>query len=237
MSLKDYNSQLDPIILKEYGRNVQKIVQKIIDEPDNETRLKLGHSLVALMKQLAPSQKDNQETVQKIWNHLHIIAGFQLNLENPPYPIPSPNLFTAKPKKVPYHDTRLSMRQYGKNIELLVKKAIEIEDDEEKENAVIYLGRLIKRFYHAWHPDTIIEDNLIIEQIKRLSKSQLTIDIEKVKAGNLFYSKPTNYTNYQTSSFTTTSKRSNTNRSFKTSSSSYRSSDRKFDKKRRVSNR
>lgn len=237
MSLKDYNSQLEPIILKEYGRNVQKIVQKIIAEPDNEVRLKLGHSLVGLMKQLAPSQKDNQETVQKIWNHLHIIADFQLNLENPPYPIPSPDLFTAKPKKVPYHDTKLSMRQYGKNIELLVQKAIDIEDEEEKENTVIYLGRLIKRFHHAWNPDSIIEDELIIEQIKRLSKGKLTVDLEKVKSGNLFYSKPTSYTNYQTSNFSTNSKRSNTGRSFKPSSNSSRSSDRRFDKKRRVSNR
>lgn len=236
MALKDYNSQLEPIILKEYGRNVQKIVQKIIDEPNAEKRLQLGHGLVNLMKQLAPSQKDNQETVQKLWNHLHIIADFKLNLENPPYDIPSPDLFTTKPRKVSYHDTKLSMRQYGKNIELLVQKAIEQTNEDEKEATVIYLGKLIKRFHIAWNPDAIIEDSLIIEQIQRLSKGKLSIELDKVKLDNLFYTKPVS--NYQTSSSHTTPRRSNTNKSFRPSSNNASSRpERKFDKKRKVSNR
>ena len=130
------------------------------------------------------------------------------------------------------------MRQYGRNVELLVQKAVEEKNEAEQENMVIYLGRLIKRFYYAWNPDFLVEDAVIIEHIKRLSKGQLTIDIEKVKALNLFYTKPVTYTNYQTSNPTANPKRSYTSKSPRTSASggsSYRSSDRKvMDKKRRI---
>ncbi len=245
MSLKDYNSQLEPITLKEYGRNVQKITQEIIKEPDADKRLQMSHTLVNLMKQIAPSQKDNQETLQKLWNHLHIIADFQLNLENPPFEIPSPNLFTAEPQRVPYSDNRLKMRHYGKNIDLLVQEAILKEDEQEREQAIIYLGRLMKRFHNAWNQNSAIEDVVIIEQIKQLSKGKLVIDAEKVKSNNLFYVKPSsNYNNNnhggssQGSSYSNNNNRrsggSSPRSNSRSSGSSFRSPERgKFDKRRR----
>lgn len=242
MSLKDYNSQLEPITLKEYGRNVQKITEKIIEESDADKRAQMSHALVNLMKQIAPSQKDNQETVQKLWNHLHIIADFKLNLENPPFEIPSPNLFTTEPKKVPYSDNRVKMRHYGKNIDLLVQQAILKEEEEEREQAIIYLGRLMKRFHIAWNQNSAIEDEVIIQQIKQLSKGELVIDVNKVKSQNLFYVKPSsNYNQNQGSSQNSSYSSSNNRRSGGSnprsnskSGSSFRSSERgKFDKRRR----
>ncbi len=236
MSLKDYNSQLEPITLKEYGRNVQKIAKKIIEEPDADKRSQMAHSLVNLMKQIAPSQKDNQETLQKLWNHLHIIAGFQLNLENPPFEIPSPNLFTTEPKRVPYSDNRVKMRHYGKNIDLLVQETILKEDEQEREQAIIYIGRLMKRFHNAWNQNSVIEDEIIIEQIRQLSKGKLVIDAEKVKSQNLFYVKNSSYNNQGGSqgSYSHSKRSGGSNQRSKSSVSNSRTSDRsKFDKRRR----
>lgn len=180
----DYNTSREHLKLREYGRNVQKLVELVKAEQDNEKRNQYAKTLVDLMKQVAPKSKDIQEHDQKIWDDLHIVSDFNLNVEAP-YSVPEKEHINKKPDRVPYNTNKITYRHYGKNIEKLVKEAMKIEDEEEQKSAIIYLGKLMKSFYGTWNKETI-DDTVILENIERLSGGKLSLNIEKVKQDNLF---------------------------------------------------
>lgn len=180
----EYNTSRPHIILKEYGRNVQKLVEYIRSVPDKDKRTELSVTLIELIKQLTPSLKDQPENPQRLWDDLYIIADFNLDINNP-YPVPEPEVLFKKPMKVDYPQTKVRFKHYGKNIEKLVKEALKKEDPAEKEEAIIYLGKLMKTFYGAWNKETL-DDSVILNDIKIMSEGKLTLSIDKVREENLF---------------------------------------------------
>jgi hypothetical protein len=184
MMIGEYNTQRSGIILKEYGRNVQAIIDYIRTVPDKEKRTALATTLIDLIKQLNPSVKDQPENPQRMWDDLYIMANFDLDVDAP-YPIPPVDTLSKKPMKVNYPKNDVRFRHYGKNIELLVKEALKKEKPEDREEAVIYLGKLMKTFYGAWNKE-ILDDSVILKDIKNMSDGQLTINLDKVREDNLF---------------------------------------------------
>lgn len=182
--IAEYNTQRPMIILKEYGRNVQKLVEYIRSVPDKDKRTELAATLIDLIKQLTPSLKDQPENPQRLWDDLYIIADFVLDINNP-YPVPEREILFKKPMKVAYPQSKVRYKHYGKNIEKLVKEALKKEDPQEKEEAIIYLGKLMKTFYSNWNKETL-DDSVILNDIKIMSDGKLTLDIEKVREDNLF---------------------------------------------------
>ncbi len=183
MSL-EYNSQREAIILKEYGRNVQKLIEYIRQEGDKEKRTQMAHTLLELIRQLTPSIKDQPENPQRLWDDLFIIADFNLDI-NSPYPVPERDILFKKPRKVEYPQSRIRYKHYGKNIEKLVKEALKIESKEDRDEAIVYLGKLMKTFYGSWHKETL-DDAVILKDIALLSNGELTLELDKVKEDNLF---------------------------------------------------
>jgi len=180
----EYNTVRPGIKLKEYGRNVQKLVDYIRTVPDKEKRTELAYTLIELIKQLTPTLKDQPENPQRLWDDLYIIADFNLDV-NSPYPIPEPEVLFKKPMRVNYPQSEVRFKHYGKNIERLVKEALKLTDPQEKEEAIIYLGKLMKTFYGNWNKETL-DDSVIIKDIKLLSGGELSMDIDKVREDNLF---------------------------------------------------
>jgi hypothetical protein len=172
------------IILKEYGRNIQKIVSYIKEIPDREKRSRYAKTLIELMKQINPAMRDAQDSHHKLWDHLYIMSNFDLDVDTP-YPMPDKSVIGKKPMKVDYNLHQLHFKHYGRNIELLIQKAIDMPDKEEQEAAIIYIGKLMKRFYASWNKENI-DDEVIVEHLTKMSKRNLMITVEKVKAGNLF---------------------------------------------------
>ncbi len=180
----EYNTARPAIILKEYGRNVQKLVEYIRSVPDKDKRTELAGTLIDLIRQLTPSLKDQPENPQRLWDDLYIIADFNLDINNP-YPVPVPEVLFKKPMKVDYPQSKVKFKHYGKNIEKLVKEALKKEDPAEREEAIIYLGKLMKTFYGSWNKETL-DDSVILNDIKNLSDGKLTLNIDKVREDNLF---------------------------------------------------
>lgn len=220
MSL-EYNTERSSLTLREYGRNVQNLVAHIKTIEDKEKRNKLSGLLVELMKMINPEfSKDASEYTQKVWDDLFIISKFDLDVESP-FPIPESTILDRKPDRMKYQSNEIKFRHYGRNIEILINNAIEMEDPEEKEAAIIAIGKLMKSFYLTWNKDNI-EDEQVLKNIKQLSKDQLQIDIEKVKAGGLFDSER----RYQ----------ENTNRNQNRNRSNNKGGKRNFSNKRRRNN-
>jgi hypothetical protein len=180
----EYNTQRGPIILKEYGRNVQKLVDYIRTLPDIEKRTDMAYTLIELIKQLAPIAIEAPENPQRNWDDLYIIADFNLDL-NSPYPIPDRETVFKKPARMTYPQTDVKYKHYGKNVERLIKEASKKEDPEEREEAVIYLGKLMKTFYSNWNKESL-DDTVIVKDIRNMSNGTLNVSIDKVKEDNLF---------------------------------------------------
>jgi hypothetical protein len=170
------------VILKEYGKNIQRLAIHIAGIEDREKRTQSAFTLVELVKQLNPHMKSEND--QKIWDDLHIMSGFTLDVDGP-YPKPEKDLLFKKPKIVGYPKGEVKFKHYGRNIEKLIEKAVEIEDDEEQEAAIIYIGQLMRSFHSTWNRDNF-DDAIIIDDIKTLSKGKLHIDLEKVREMGLF---------------------------------------------------
>lgn len=183
----EYNTKREFLKLREYGRNVQNLVGKILEVEDAETRNRHAQTMIELMKMINPNVKEGPEYEQKVWDDLHIISDFGMNVESP-YPTPDKSILGRKPERVAYKLKNIRFKHYGKNMELFIKKAVELEDPEEQEAAVIHIGKLMKTFFAVWNRDTV-DDGVIIKNIEELSKGKLTIDINKVRENNLFESK------------------------------------------------
>ncbi len=180
----EYNTGRPELILKEYGRNIQKLVKYVRDIKEDDKRKEYSHTLVELMKLINPALKEGNEFNQKLWDDLFIISDFDLEVDSP-FPKPAPEILARKPKKLEYNNHRLKYKHYGRNIELLIQQAIEIKDEQEQKDAIIYLGRLMRSFYGIWNKE-VVDEGVIVDHITELSKGKLSIDLKTVKEQNLF---------------------------------------------------
>lgn len=183
--MMEYNTSRPALILKEYGRNVQKLIEFLDTIEDEGKRTAYATTLIDLMKQVTPSHKDNQsDNSQKLWDDLYIMSDYTARLEAP-FPMPEREVQEKKPEKVGYQNNRIKYKHYGRNIELLIEKAIAKEDEKEREDAIVYIGRLMKSFYSSWNSG-FVEDKTLVMQIDQMSDGKLKIDLEKVTSEGLF---------------------------------------------------
>ena len=181
----EYNTTRSDLILREYGRNFHKLVEYVGNVKDKEQRNKMSKTLVEMMKITQPSFKDQSEVEAKMWDDLYIMSDYSLDIDSP-YPKPKRKSESDIPKKLHYPKSKIRYRHYGKKIELLIEEACKLKKDDEKEAAVIHIGKIMKSFFGMWNKESI-DNKVIVENIKELSNNKLSIDIEKVKELNLFY--------------------------------------------------
>ncbi len=172
------------LILKEYGKNIQRLVDHITAIEDREKRTQSAYTVIEIIKQLNPTVK--AETDQKLWDDLHIMSDFKLDIDAP-FPMPEKELLGKKPQPIGYPKGEVKFKHYGRNIEKLIENAIEIENDEEQEAAIIFIGQLMRSFHSTWNRENF-DDGIILDDIKTLSKGRLHIDLEKVRENSLFES-------------------------------------------------
>src|SRR5690554_4571633 len=180
--MKEHEKPKQSFILKEYGKNIQKLVNYVKTVSDKDKRTEYAYALVELMKQLNPLLKTEND--QKLWDDLYIMSDFELDVDAP-FPMPEKELLGKKPQMLGYPTGEVRFKHYGRNIEKLIEKAVEIEDDEEQEAALIFIGQLMRSFHSTWNRENF-DDAIIIDDIKILSKGKLHIDLEKVREKGLF---------------------------------------------------
>lgn len=179
MSELEYNSTRPFMLLPEYGRNVQKMVDYCVSVDDREERNKVANAIIKVMGQLNPHLRDFEDYNHKLWDHLYIMSEFKLDVDGP-YEKPAPETFQEKPKRVAYPSGRIKYGHYGKTVEELIEKATLIEDPEEKKYLVNVIVNLMKRFYLTWNRDSV-RDEVILKNLKELSDGKLDVKLEDVK--------------------------------------------------------
>jgi hypothetical protein len=169
----DYNTQRSKMILPEYGRNIQKMVEYATQIEDDEERNRAARAIIAIMGNLNPHLRDVNDFKHKLWDHLYIISDFKIEIESP-YEKPTPEVLAEKPKPVPYSDYSIKYKHYGKIIELLIKEAIGFEEGEEKEALIKLIANHMKKCYLTWNRE-VVTDELIFEDLQKLSGGVLTV--------------------------------------------------------------
>ena len=181
----EYNTTRTDLILREYGRNFHKLVDHVNGVKEKEKRNELSKTLVDMMKVTHPSLGDQSELEAKLWDDLYIMSDYSLDIDSP-YPKPAKKLKSDASDRLHYPKSKIRYRHYGKKIELLIEEACKLKKEEDREAAVIHIGKIMKSFFGMWNKESI-DNKVIVENIKELSNNKLTIDIEKVKELNLFH--------------------------------------------------
>jgi hypothetical protein len=171
---KDYNTSRKKLALPEYGRNVHNMVDLILDMEDREMRNQASQAIIDVMGNLNPYLRDIPDFKHKLWDHLAIMADFKLDIDYP-YSPPSRDILLEKPHKVPYCQRDIKFRHYGYTMELMIRKAMEIEDGREKDILVSQLANHMKKSYLTWNRDSV-EDEKILEDLSSMSKRLLKTD-------------------------------------------------------------
>ncbi len=171
----EYNTTRNGLVISQYGRNIQKMIEYTLTVEDRDKRTRAATLIVDVMGQMNPQVKDTVDFKQKLWDHLHIIAGLKLDVDSP-YPAPTKQLLEAKPDPIPYQDNKIRYRQYGKNLQRIIEKAIELEDGEEKDAFVKTIANHLKKSYLNWNRDSV-NDELIFEHLEILSGGKLKMPV------------------------------------------------------------
>ncbi len=163
----DYNSSRKKLILPEYGRNIQKMVNHIKTIEDRDERNKAAKTVIGVMGNLHPHLRDVNDFKHKLWDHLTVISDFDLDIDAP-YPMPAPESLQTKPEKVPYSQHRIKKKHYGRSIVLMIDKAVALEPGEEKDDLVKLICYHMKKSYLTWNREAVT-DEAIFADMKTLS--------------------------------------------------------------------
>ena len=169
----DYNTTRKKLILAEYGRNVQNMVAYICTLPTKEERNRHAQVVIDMMGFLNPHLRDVADFKHKLWDHLHIISDFQIDVDSP-YPKPAADAIHPKPETLNYPNQRIRFKHYGKTIELLIQKAKSIQDPGRKQNMVQSIANFMKMAYVTWNKDTVA-DETIISDLREMSNGELIL--------------------------------------------------------------
>jgi len=169
----DYNSIREKLIIPEYGRNVQKMIYHALTMEDREKRTSFVKYIVGVMTQMHISTGSYGDYNHMIWDHLHIIADYNMDVDSP-YPIPNKETIEARPKTLEYSKGNIKYRPYGSNIEKMIQLAITYEEGEEKDSLVENIANHLKKAYLNWNRDSV-ENEVILHHLAVLSDGKLIL--------------------------------------------------------------
>lgn len=175
----NYNTQQPKLILPEYGRNIQQMVNHCLTIKDREERTKCAYSIIAVMANLFPALKDGEDNKRKLWDHLAIMAGFKLDVDAP-YELIAADKLATVPNKVPYSTNTIRYRHYGKDIEKLIIKASEMEEGEERTELCRLIANQMKKLMLAVNHDGV-DDSKIFKDLAEMSHGAIIIKPEEMK--------------------------------------------------------
>lgn len=169
----DYNTQRDKLRMPEYGRNVQKMIEYVKHLPDTEKRDEQAKAVVKVMETLNTQVHLQENWEQKLWDHLHIISGFDIDV-NSPYPAPEQSQLTSRPMNIPVKRKPLKAVHYGRNIEGIIDLVAEQPDGEVKTAMLRSLAIYMRQQYLIWNKDSV-SDETIFQDIEKLSDYRIKV--------------------------------------------------------------
>lgn len=169
----DYNTQRNKLLMPEYGRHVQKMIDYVRNIEDKDKRNEQIRAVLSVMGILNPSLRDINDFKHKLWDHIHIISDFNIDIDSP-YPTPTKETFTTKPNPIPIQSIPLKEAHYGRNIQNMIEMISKKEEGEVKENMIKILATYMRQQYLIWNKDSVTEQ-IIFRDIRKLSNDTIVI--------------------------------------------------------------
>ena len=161
------------MILPEYGRNIQKMIDHAITLKDKESRNLAANTIISVMGNLNPHLRENRDFKHKLWDHLHFIADFNLDIDSP-FEVPEREQFEKKPDSLPYPSGSIRYKHYGKIVESLIEKAVKIENEDDQNDYVRFIANHMKLSHITWNKEGV-PDEVIFKAVKELSNGRLQV--------------------------------------------------------------
>lgn len=169
----NYNTSRSKLIISEYGRHIQDLVDHAMKLEDRKERNEMVLAIIDVMGQLNPHLRDVPDFTHKLWDHVHIMSDFKLDVDSP-YPTPVAEQFMEKPRKMNYPENNIRFKHYGRGTEKLIAKAVDMEEGEEKTALIESIANLMKKHYLTWSRNSV-DDSQILSDVKRISRGKLEV--------------------------------------------------------------
>ncbi|MCO5232509.1 MAG: DUF4290 domain-containing protein [Chitinophagales bacterium] len=170
----NYNTKREAIIMREYGRSVQRYVDFAKNIVDKAQRQTAAENIIQMMSSLNPQLKYTQDYKQKLWSQLLVMSNFELDVDVPDSVPTSAEAAQMTPSPIPYPRSNIRMKNYGKNVESLIEKAVQLKDEEQKEELVHLIANFMKLTYKNWSNEEV-NNHLIREDLRTISRGGLII--------------------------------------------------------------
>jgi hypothetical protein len=158
----DYNTERKPLVMPEYGRSIQQMVDHALQIEDREERLRCARTIVRLMEGFQQHQGVKEDLQQKLWNHLAMMSDYKLDIGYP-VEIERHDASEGVRECIPYPQKKISRRHYGGVIEEVARKMMEIEDKEEREALAELVANQMKRSLAAWNRDVMDDEKVLAD--------------------------------------------------------------------------
>lgn len=169
----EYNSERSKLIIPEYGRHLQKMVEHAVSIEDDKERNKVARSIISVMGNMNPHLRDVPDFQHKLWDQLFIISDFKLDVESP-FPKPTREMLAERPDMLNYPENNPKYRFYGNNIKKMIDEAKDYEEGEFKEALVLTIANHMKKSYLNWNRDSV-DDEVIFEHLRDLSNGKINL--------------------------------------------------------------
>lgn len=187
----EYNSQKEGLIIAQYGRNVQNLINYALKIEDKEKRQSFTEAIIELMNQMNPISRNEEDHIEKLWRHLFRISDYKIDVIPPSGVVPNPESSEYQPSQIAYEKGTKGFRHYGSNVKKLIEKAKELTDQEKKAEFAMIIASYMKLAYRTWNREHYVNDEIIKGDLEKLSEGDLVlaeddvIDVSAVK-----YSRP-----------------------------------------------
>ena len=169
----DYNTEREKLAMPEYGRNVLKMVEDVKRIEDRAKRSEQARAVVRVMEILNPQVHSADNWEQKLWDHLYIMAGYDLDVDSP-YPMPSPEQRKSRPEIIPLKKKPVKATHYGRNIESIIDLIASEPEGEMKTAMIRSLAMYMRQQYLIWNKDSVA-DTTIFSDIEKLSDYRIKV--------------------------------------------------------------
>lgn len=172
----DYNTQRPRLIIPEYGRHVQRMVEHCMQVEDREQRTRTAKAIIQVIGRLNPQLRNSENGDHTLWDHLYIMSDFKLDVDAP-FPAPTPEELDTKPRRVAYPKNNIKYGHYGKMVERMIDQCAAMEESEKRDAYAHLIANLMKKQFLTWNRDTV-PDGVILKDLAELSKGKLKLKEE-----------------------------------------------------------
>jgi hypothetical protein len=177
-----YNTNVKPLVLPEYGRNIQNMVDLCAMIKEREERNKCAMTIISIMGNMFPHLRDVNDFKHILWDHLAIMSDFKLDVDYPYEIIKKENLY-QRPPGLSYGDTKITYKHYGQTLERMINEAARMEEGAAKEYLIKLIANQMKRSYLIWNKDSVTDEK-ILNDLAELSRGQIVKNADTLQLTN-----------------------------------------------------